>query len=123
MSPVVRSAAAHGQTAEHIVGHPRRLGLDPVAHADVGRIVALQAQHRFFFRHLQMAAEEFASFFLIPADVDAGEECADGASVGISAPMRVASLGGLGFFRLVTSSPPISGCSVSRSPKCPAVRT
>ena len=71
MSPVVRSAAAHGQTAEHIVGHPRRLGLDPVAHADVGRIVALQAQHRFFFRHLQMAAEEFTSFFLIPADVDA----------------------------------------------------
>jgi hypothetical protein len=62
----VRSAAAHGQTAEHIVGHPRRLGLDPVAHADVGRIVALQAQRRFFFRHLQMAAEEFASFFLIP---------------------------------------------------------
>lgn len=122
MSPVVRSAAAHGQTAEHIVGHPRRLGLDPVAHADVGRIVALQAQRRFFFRHLQMAAEEFASYFLIPADVDDGEECADGASVGISAPMRVASLGGLGFFRPVTSSPPISGCSVSRSPKCPAVR-
>lgn len=122
MSPVVRSAAAHGQTAEHIVGHPRRLGLDPVAHADVGRIVALQAQHRFFFRHLQMAAEEFASFFLIPADVDAGEECADDAGVGISAPMRVASLGGLGFFRPVTSSSPISGCSVSRSPKCPAVR-
>ena len=121
MSPVVRSAAAHGQTAEHIVGHPRRLGLDPVAHADVGRIVALQAQRRFFFRYLQMAAEEFASFFLIPADVDAGEECADGAGVGISAPMRVASLGGLGFFRLVTSSPPIFGCSVSRSPKCPAV--
>ena len=117
----MRSAAAHGQTAEHIVGHPRRLGLDPVAHADVGRIVALQAQRRFFFRHLQMAAEEFASFFLIPADVDAGEECADGAGVGISAPMRVASLGGLGFFRLVTSSPPIFGCSVSRSPKCPAV--
>lgn len=122
MSPVVRSAAAHGQTAEHIVGHPRRLGLDPVAHADVGRIVALQAQHRFFFRHLQMAAEEFTSFFLIPADVDAGEECADGAGVGISAPMRVASLCGLGFFRPVTSSPPISGCSVSRSPQCPAVR-
>lgn len=122
MSPVVRSAAAHGQTAEHIVGHPRRLALDPVAHADVGRIVALQAQRRFFFRHLQMAAEEFASYFLIPADVDDGEECADGASVGISAPMRVASLGGLGFFRPVTSSPPISGCSVSRSPKCPAVR-
>lgn len=63
MSPVVRSAAAHGQTAEHIVGHPRRLGLDPVAHADVGRIVALQAHRRFFFRHLQMAAEEFVSFF------------------------------------------------------------
>lgn len=122
MSPVVRSAAAHGQTAEHIVGHPRRLVLDPVAHADVGRIVALQAQRRFFFRHLQMAAEEFASFFLIPADVDAGEECADGAGVGISAPMRVTSLGGLGFFRPVTSSPPISGCSVSRSPQCPAVR-
>lgn len=121
MSPVVRSAAAHGQTAEHIVGHPRRLGLDPVAHADVGRIVALQAQHRFFFRHLQMAAEEFAPFFLIPADVDAGEECADGAGVGISAPIRVASLGGLVIFRPVTSSPPISGCSVSRSPKCPAV--
>lgn len=121
MSPVVRSAAAHGQTAEHIIGHPRRLGLDPVAHADVGRMVALQAQRRFFFRHLQMAAEEFASFFLIPADVDAGEECADGAGVGISAPMRVASLGGLSFFRPVTSSPPISGCSVSRSPKCPAV--
>lgn len=121
MSPVVRSAAAHGQTAEHIIGHPRRLGLDPVAHADVGRMVALQAQRRFFFRHLQMAAEEFASFFLIPADVDAGEECADGAGVGISAPMRVASLGGLVIFRPVTSSPPISGCSVSRSPKCPAV--
>lgn len=121
MSPVVRSAAAHGQTAEHIVGHPRRLGLDPVAHADVGHIVALQAQRRFFFRHLQMAAEEYASFFLIPADVDAGEECADGAGVGISAPIRVASLGGLVIFRPVTSSPPISGCSVSRSPKCPAV--
>lgn len=97
MSPVVRSAAAHGQTAEHIVGHPRRLGLDPVAHADVGRIVALQAHRRFFFRHLQMAAEEFVSFFLILADVGASEECADGAGVGISAPMRVASLGGLGF--------------------------
>ena len=110
------------QTAEHIVGHPRWLGLDPVAHADVGRIVALQAQRRFFFHHLQMAAEEFASFFLIPEDVDAGEECADGAGVGISAPMRVASLGGLGFFFFFTSSPPISGCSVSRSPKCPAVR-
>lgn len=121
MSPVVRSAAAHGQTAEHIVGHPRRLGLDPVAHADVGRIVALQAQRRFFFHHLQMAAEEFAPSFLIPADTDAGEECADGAGVGISALMRAASLGGLGFFRPVTSSPPISGCSVSRSPKCPAV--
>lgn len=122
MSPVVRSAAAHGQTAEHIVGYPRRLVLDPVAHADVGRIVVLQAQRRFFFRHLQMAAEEFTSFFLIPVDVDAGGECADGAGVGISAPMRVASLGGLVFFRPVTSSPPISGCSVSRSPKCPAVR-
>ena len=122
MSPVVRSVAAHGQTAEHIVGHPRRLGLDPVAHADVGRIVALQAHRRLFFRHLQMAAEEFVSFFLILADVGAGEECADGAGVGISAPMRVASLGGLGFFRPVTSSPLISGCSVSRSPKCPAVR-
>ena len=121
MSPVVRSAAAHGQTTEHIVGHPRRLGLDPVAHADVGRIVALQAQRRFFFRHLQMVAEEFASFFLIPADADAGEECADGAGVGISAPMRVAGLGGIGFFGRVTRSPPISGCSVSRSPKCPAV--
>lgn len=121
MSPVVRSAAAHGQTAEHIVGHPRRLGLDSVAHADVGHIVALQAHRRFFFRHLQMAAEEFAPSFLILADTDAGEECADGAGVGISAPMRAASLGGLGFFRPVTSSPPISGCSVSRSPKCPAV--
>ena len=48
MSPVVRSAAAHGQTAEHIVGHPQRLGLDPVEHADVGRIVALQAQRGLF---------------------------------------------------------------------------
>ena len=48
MSPVVRSAAAHGQTAEHIIGHPRRLGLDPVAHADVGRMVALQAQRGLF---------------------------------------------------------------------------
>lgn len=122
MSPVVRSAAAHGQTAEHIVGHPQRLGLDLVEHADVGRIVALQAQRRFFFRHFQMAVEKFAPFFFVPADVDAGVECADGAGVGISAPMRAASLGGLGFFRLVTSSPPISGCSVSRSPKCPAVR-
>ena len=55
-------------------------------------IVALQAQRRFFFHHLQMAAEEFAPFFLIPEDVDAGVECADGAGVGISAPMRAASL-------------------------------
>ena len=122
MSPVVCSAAAHGQTAEYIVGHPQRLGLDLVVHADVGRIVALRAQRRFFSRHFQMAAEEFVSFFLIPADVDAGEECADGAGVGISAPVRVASLGDLGFFRPVTSSPPISGCSVSSSPKCPAER-
>lgn len=72
MSPVVRSAAAHGQTAEHIVGHPRRLGLDPVAHADVGRIVALQAQRRFFsaiFRWPQKNSRLFSSFrqTLMPA--------------------------------------------------------
>lgn len=121
MSPVVHSAAAHGQTAEHIVGHPQRLGLDLVECADVGRIVALQAQRRFFFRHLQMAVEKFAPFFFVPAGVDTGEERTDGVGVCISAPMRVASLGCLGFFRLVTSSPPIFGCSVSRSPKCPAV--
>ena len=48
MSPVVRPAAAHGQTAEHIGGHAQRLGLDPVEHADVGRIVALQAQRGLF---------------------------------------------------------------------------
>ena len=100
MSPVVRSAAAHGQTAEHIVGHPQRLGLDLVEHADVGRIVALQAQRRFFFRHFQMAVEKFAPCFLIPAGVDTGEECADGAGVGISAPMRVASLGCLVVFQV-----------------------
>lgn len=122
MSPVVRSAAAHGQTAEHIVGHPQRLGLDLVEYADVGRIVALQAQRRFFFRHFQMAVEKFAPFFFVPAGVDAGEERTDGVGVGISAPMRVARLGDLGFFRSVTSSPPISKCSVSRSPNCPAVR-
>ena len=45
---LVRSAAAHGQTAEHIGGHAQRLGLDPVEHADVGRIVALQAQRGLF---------------------------------------------------------------------------
>ena len=42
------SARAHGQTAEHIGGHAQRLGLDPVEHADVGRIVALQAQRGLF---------------------------------------------------------------------------
>lgn len=36
------------QTAEHIGGHAQRLGLDPVEHADVGRIVALQAQRGLF---------------------------------------------------------------------------
>ena len=109
-------------SSAHIVGHPRRLGLDPVAHADVGRIVALQAQRRFFSAIFRWSQKNSRLFFLIPEDIDAGVECADGAGVGISAPMRAASLGGLGFFRPVTSSPPISGCSVSRSPKCPAVR-
>ena len=44
----MRSAAAHGQTADHIGGQVQRLGLDPVEHADVGRIVALQVQRGLF---------------------------------------------------------------------------
>lgn len=100
MSPVVRSVAAHGQTAEHIVGHPQRLGLDLVEHADVGRIVALQAQRRFFFRHFQMAVEKFAPFFFVPAGVDAGEERTDGVGVCIPAPAGVVGFGGLVVFQI-----------------------
>ena len=100
MSPVVRTAAAHGQTAEHIVGHPQRLGLDLVVHVDVGRIVALQAQRRFFFRHFQMAVEKFAPFFFVPAGVDAGEERTDGVGVGVPAPAGVIGFGGLVVFQV-----------------------
>ena len=98
VSPVVHSAAAHGQTAEHIVGHPQRLGLDLVECADVGRIVALQAQRRFFFRHLQMAVEKFAPFFFVPAGVDTGEERTDGVGVCIPAPAGVVGFGCLVVF-------------------------
>ncbi len=64
------------------------------------RIVALQAQRRFFFRHLQMAAGEFASFFLIPAGVDAGEERTDGVGVCIPAPAGVVGFGCLVVFQV-----------------------